>query len=67
MSKLIKEKIGPYGTIISGVGLYNEDKKMILIVIEVTKLQLLRQLVKEVDKDAFLIISEANEMLGRGN
>lgn len=62
---LIREKIGPHGTIISGDGLYKEDKKMILIVIEVTKLQLLRQLVKAHDEEAFLIISEANEMLGR--
>lgn len=67
MSDLIKEQIGPYGTIISGTGLYNEDKKMILIVIEVTKLQLLRQLVQDIDPEAFLIISEANEMLGRGH
>lgn len=62
---LIREKIGPHGTIISGDGLYKEEKKMILIVIEVTKLQLLRQLVKAHDEEAFLIISEANEMLGR--
>lgn len=64
-SILIREQIGPHGTIISGAGLYKEDKQMILIVIEVTKLQLLRQLVKEHDEEAFLIISEANEMLGR--
>ncbi|PPK62085.1 YitT family protein [Malaciobacter marinus] len=67
MSSLIKEHIGPYGTVINGTGLYNENKKMILIVIEVTKLQLLRDLVKKNDPDAFLIISEANEMLGRGH
>jgi uncharacterized membrane-anchored protein YitT (DUF2179 family) len=38
---------------------------MILLVIEVTKLQFLRQLVRDNDPDGFLIISEASEMLGR--
>ena len=40
---------------------------MILIVVEVTKLQRLRQIVRQSDPDAFLIITEASEMLGRGN
>ena len=45
----------------------NQEKKMILIVVEVTKLQRLRQIVRQSDPDAFLIITEASEMLGRGN
>jgi len=45
----------------------DEKKTIILIVVEVTKLQHLRALIKENDPEAFLIISEANEMLGRGN
>ena len=69
---LLKEKItqelGPEGTIIKGDGLYqNQEKKMILLVVEVNKLQLLRQMVKENDPEGFLIITEATEMLGRGN
>ena len=40
---------------------------MILIVVEVTKLQRLRQMVRETDPEGFLIITEASEMLGRGN
>ena len=69
---LLKEKItqelGPEGTIIKGDGLYqNQEKKMILLVVEVSKLQLLRQMVKENDPEGFLIITEATEMLGRGN
>jgi uncharacterized membrane-anchored protein YitT (DUF2179 family) len=62
----IREHLGPHGTIINGDGLFeNENKKMILLVVEVTKLQYLRQLVKDNDPDGFLIISEASEMLGR--
>jgi len=63
----IRDHLGPHGTIINGDGLFEgENKKMILIVVEVTKLQYLRQLVRENDPDGFLIISEASEMMGRG-
>ena len=44
-----------------------QEKKMILIVVEVTKLQRLRQMFRETDPEGFLIITEASEMLGRGN
>uniref|UniRef100_UPI0040478DC9 YitT family protein n=1 Tax=Aliarcobacter sp. TaxID=2321116 RepID=UPI0040478DC9 len=65
---LITKELGPEGTILKGDGLFDgQNKKMILIVVEVTKLQRLRQLVKETDPEGFLIITEASEMLGRGN
>lgn len=68
MRLLIRENLGPHGTIIQGDGLYEgESKRMILVVVEITKLQLLRELIKENDPDAFLIIAEASEMLGRGD
>lgn len=64
----IREELGEHGTILNGDGLYdNEKKKMILLVVEVSKLQYLRELVKLNDPDGFLIITEANEMLGREN
>ena len=72
-TELLKEKIttqlGPEGTIIKGDGLYEgQDKRMILLIVEVNKLQLLRQMVKETDpEEGFLIITEATEMLGRGH
>ena len=40
---------------------------MILLVVEVNKLQLLRKMVQENDPEGFLIITEATEMLGRGH
>lgn len=64
----IREDLGEYGTIIRGDGLYdNEKKQMILLVVEVSKLQDLRELVRKNDPDGFLIITEASEMLGRGH
>jgi uncharacterized membrane-anchored protein YitT (DUF2179 family) len=64
----IREELGEYGTIIKGDGLYeNQEKTMILIVVEVSKLQYLRELVRKYDPEGFLIITEASEMLGRGH
>ena len=68
LKTLIREELGPEGTILNGDGLFEgQNKKMILIVVEVTKLQILRQMIREVDPDGFLIITEATEMLGREN
>jgi uncharacterized membrane-anchored protein YitT (DUF2179 family) len=68
LKKIIREELGPEGTIIKGDGLFdNEDKKMILIVVKVEKLQKLREIVKKNDPEGFLIITEATEMLGRGH
>lgn len=68
LRKLITKQLGPEGTIIKGDGLYqDQEKKMILLVVEVAKLQVLRQIVKQNDPDGFLIITEATEMLGRGH
>jgi uncharacterized membrane-anchored protein YitT (DUF2179 family) len=68
LKEIIREELGPEGTIIRGDGLFdNQDKKMILIVVKVDKLQKLREIVKKNDPDGFLIITEATEMLGRGH
>jgi len=67
MKMKIREELGPKGTIIQGDGLFDkEHKKIILLVVDVSKLQKLRQLVKENDSEAFIVISEASEFLGRG-
>lgn len=69
LKKQITEQLGPEGTIIKGDGLFEgQDKRMILLIVEVNKLQVLRQMVKETDpEEGFLIITEATEMLGRGH
>ncbi len=68
LKEKIREELGPEGTILKGDGLFHgQDKKMILLVVKVGKLQKLRQIVKETDPEGFLIITEATEMLGRGD
>lgn len=68
LSEKIKESLGPEGTIIEGKDLeYSKDKKMILIVVDISKIQILRNLCKSYDKDSFLVITEASELHGRGH
>ena len=68
LKKQITQDLGPEGTIIKGDGLYEgQEKRMILLVVEVGKLQALRQMVQTIDPDGFLVITEASEMLGRGH
>lgn len=68
LSPIIVGSLGKDGTIISGVSLHENDlKTMIFIVVEVKKLRLLREIIKDNDPKAFMIVMEASEMLGRGN
>lgn len=68
ISAEIQKRLGEEGTIIRGKTLDDkDDKTMILIVVELNKLHVLRDIITKNDKDAFMLIMEASEMLGRGN
>jgi len=68
LAKEVREQLGEEGTIIRGKNLFDSDEKtMILIVVEISKIQVLKEIAKENDPDSFLVISEASEFLGRGN
>ncbi len=68
LSRQIIDKLGYHGTIIEGTGLRIEkSKSMIFIVVELNKLRVLRELVREHDPDAFMVVMDASELLGRGN
>lgn len=63
----IRERIEEHGAVINGVGLHKErDKNIIFVAVEASKIQLLREVVSMHDPEAFLIISEASEILGTG-
>jgi uncharacterized membrane-anchored protein YitT (DUF2179 family) len=63
--KLLKH-LGEHGTIVKGLSLnHKEDKTLVLIIVDISKLQLLKEIAKEHDNDAFLIIQEASELYGR--
>lgn len=68
MAKAVRENLEQEGTIINGKNLFNsDDKTMILVVVDVSKIQVLKEIAKKHDPESFLVISEASELLGRGN
>ncbi len=67
ISREIIEEFGPHGTILKGKNLDTKsDKKMILVVIDATKIQVLNDIARKYDDEAFLVISDASELHGRG-
>jgi uncharacterized membrane-anchored protein YitT (DUF2179 family) len=68
LSEKISQTLGEKGTILKGSGLFQkEDKTLIFIVVDVKKLGILREIIRENDPEAFMIVMEASEMLGRGH
>lgn len=66
LSKQIYNHFGHHGTIITGTNLEGtESKTIILVVVDIAKLQLLKELIGEYDPEAFLIVKEASEFHGR--
>lgn len=54
-------------TIIKGVGSYSKDnKEVVMCACNNKQMYQLRKLIKEVDKNAFLVIMESNEVVGEG-
>ncbi|MEG2381052.1 MAG: YitT family protein [Oscillospiraceae bacterium] len=52
---------------LSGVSMYNgNDKRVLMCVIRKYELVQLKKIIKDIDKDAFVIITEAKEVLGLG-
>jgi uncharacterized membrane-anchored protein YitT (DUF2179 family) len=65
---MIVEQIGHEGTIVEGRGIFeHEEKKMIFLVVENRKIPALKTLVQTIDKEAFVVLMEASELLGRGH
>ena len=68
LSKKIIATLGDSVTILKGTGLHVEQQKnIILIVVELGKLRVLREIIKENDPDAFMVVMDASELLGRGH
>jgi len=68
LAELIKENIGIYGTIMTGISLeQGKEKQIIFLVVETRKLNLLRSLIKDFDPEAFMVVMEAKELQGRGH
>jgi uncharacterized membrane-anchored protein YitT (DUF2179 family) len=63
----IMADLGRGATFLSGRGAYsNESKNVIICVVSLPELGRLKQAVREVDPNAFMIVTNAGEVLGRG-
>lgn len=68
LSQQIIANLGSSGTILSGTGLHRDQKKtMIFVVVEARRITLLRDIIRHNDPEAFMVVMEASEMLGRGH
>lgn len=68
LSRKISESLGGSGTILRGTGLDPEQAKtMIFVTVEARRITLLRDIIRSNDPEAFMVVMEASEMLGRGH
>lgn len=68
LSQKIIEQLGRQGTILTGTGLYKgEAKTLIFVTVEARRITLLRDIIRTHDPDAFMVVMDAAEMLGRGH
>lgn len=67
LKEQIRERIEEHGTILTGIGLHQgQNKTIIYVTVDAGKIDLLKNLITKYDPDAFMIITEASEFLGRG-
>jgi len=65
---VIVEQIGYEGTIVKGESIFgHESKEMIFLVVENRKIPRLKTLVQSIDEEAFVVLMEASELVGRGH
>lgn len=68
LSAKISQVLKIEGTIIKGSGLHHlQDKTLIFLVLDIKKLGQLKEVINEKDPEAFMIVMEASDMLGRGH
>jgi len=68
LSKKIIETLGDNGSIIKGTGLHvDQEKTIIFIIVKIGKLRVLRELIQKYDSDAFMVVMDSSELLGRGH
>lgn len=65
--KIIVEDLGKTGNYSKAEGLYTkQNKDVIMTVLRDREIHILKELLLEVDKEAFVIVSDVNEVMGRG-
>ena len=67
MAEIIMRYIGRGATILYGQGAYtHQEKRVIYVVISLTQIAKVKELIEKIDPKAFMIISDASEVVGKG-
>lgn len=67
ISKHIMEEVDRGNTLIKGKGMYSgKEKDILLCVVSPKQVSMLKQSVKNIDPNAFVIVSDVREVMGRG-
>lgn len=67
IKEMVLESMDRGGTVLKGEGFYTiEEKDVLFIVVTLKEVYALRQRVREIDPDAFIIIADVHEVLGHG-
>lgn len=67
VSNAIMDNLNRGTTLIKGIGMYTgESRDIVIVVISIRELEILRYLVKKIDPDAFVVIYNVHEVLGKG-
>ena len=68
LSQKIIEHLGQQGTVLSGTGLHKDEQKtLVFVTVEARQIGVLRDIIRNNDPDAFMVVMDAAEMLGRGH
>lgn len=68
LSLAISHNIKEQGTILTGTGLKNNENKTVLFMaVDVKKIAILKDIIQQTDDEAFMLVMEASEILGRGH
>ncbi len=68
LAQQLLEQLGRNGTILTGTGLHrDEEKTLVFVTVEARRITLLRDIIRQTDPDAFMVVMDAAEMLGRGH
>ena len=67
LGRLVIEKLGHGATILTGEGAYtNQPRKLLMCAINPNQIGLLKEIVRETDDSAFMIVTNTHEVLGFG-
>lgn len=67
IATVIMRYVGRGATILYGQGAYtHQEKRVIYVVIKMTEIAKIKDLIDKIDPNAFMIISEASEVMGKG-